>query len=51
MSFPAPDKFNLVVAAVNEAGDVDFLDATATRLKCVGGVRPGTGRGSGPTIA
>jgi hypothetical protein len=26
MSFPAPDKFNLVVAATNADGDVDFLD-------------------------
>lgn len=26
MTFPAPDKFNLVVAATNAAGEVDFLD-------------------------
>lgn len=26
MTFPAPDKFNLVVAATNADGEVDFLD-------------------------
>jgi hypothetical protein len=28
MSFPSPNKFNLVVAATNAAGEVDFLDVT-----------------------